>query len=112
MKRFCQFLILNLFLTFPLLAQTTRVIIELEGNLSGKDFIQTTFANKTYQSTEAVTGQLEAELERPTEISFYHLKNNGKILGRNSFWVGKGTYHIRGKIDDLSTLKIDPEHPY
>ncbi|MCS5490948.1 peroxiredoxin family protein [Algoriphagus limi] len=112
MKRISQFLILYLFLSFSLLAQTSKVIIELEGNLSGKDFIQTSFANKTYQSTEAVSGQLEAELERPTEISFYHLKNNGKILSRKSFWIGEGTYQIQGKIDDLSTLRIEPEHPY
>lgn len=95
-----------------LFAQETIVTIKLEGKLAGKDFIQTNFAEQAYQSTEIESGQLRESLEKPTQISFVHVKGSGKILVQKAFWLGPGEYTITGSIQDLSTLQIDSLHEY
>lgn len=97
---------------FSLLAQETTVQIDIEGKLSGKDFIAINFNEKGYQNTEELQGTLTAELERPTQIEFIHIKGSGKVLGKKAFWIGEGNYKIIGAIDDISGLTIDNLHPY
>jgi alkyl hydroperoxide reductase subunit AhpC len=93
-------------------AQETKVKIKQEGTLPKNEFIQTNFAGQGYQSSESMEGVLSAELSNPKQISFLHLKNNGKILGERSFWVGEGNYSITGNVTDLSSWSIDPIHSY
>ena len=93
-------------------AQETVVTIRLDGKLKGKDFVQTSFGSQGYQSTEIKAGQLKDTLQKPTQLSFLHLKGNGKIVSRRNFWIGSDNYTITGSIEDLNTLKIDREHEY
>ncbi|NVJ86419.1 MAG: hypothetical protein HWE15_08960 [Algoriphagus sp.] len=99
-------------LYLPVAAQETQIIIDLEGSLSGKDVLRTSFDEQVYQSVNKFEGELRAKLEKPSQISFYIIKNNGKIIDQREFWVGDGTYQISGQVNDLSTLEIDQKHPF
>ncbi|WP_144606018.1 TlpA family protein disulfide reductase [Algoriphagus algorifonticola] len=112
MKIFYGSLVLFLGLSYSLLGQQTEISFQIEGKLSGKDFIQTSFVDKGYQYTEEIKGVIEVDLERPSQILFLHLKNNGKVLGRKTFWIGQGNYLISGNINDIPSLQIEPIHPY
>lgn len=114
MKRFLfsATVVFSFFISFGLLAQETTIQLKIEGKLSGKDFVYTSFNEQGYQNSESLEGELSAELTRPAQIEFLHLKGNGKILGRKTFWVGDGTYIITGSINDIINLTIDIEHPY
>lgn len=93
-------------------AQETQIIIQLDGSLSGKDVLRTSFDEQVYQSVDKFEGELRATLDKPSQISFYIIKNNGKIIDQRGFWVGEGTYRINGQVNDLSTLEIDQKHPF
>ena len=93
-------------------AQETIITFKIDGKLTGRDFVAINFAQKGYQNSEGIQGELKATLQRPGQIEFFHIKGSGKILGKRDFWVGEGAYTITGSIEDLSTFKIDKEHEY
>lgn len=109
----CITLMLLLFsISTLLLAQETVITFKIAGKLSGRDFVATNFAEKGYQNSEGIQGELKETLPRPGQVEFFHIKGSGKILDRRAFWVGNGAYTITGSIDDLTSFKIDPEHEF
>ncbi|MEP0712577.1 redoxin domain-containing protein [Algoriphagus sp.] len=93
-------------------AQETIVSATLTGQANKKETNIISLDNKGHFMDEKLEFELKTSSEIPTQVSFIKTQPNGKIIGSASFWVFDDTYQVTGSIEDFSTLKIFPNHPY
>jgi peroxiredoxin len=93
-------------------AQETIVSATLIGQANKKETNIISLDNTGHFMDEKLEFELKTSSEVPTRVSFIKTQSNGKIIGRASFWVFDDTYQVTGSIEDFSTLKIFPNHPY
>ncbi|MFC5626806.1 TlpA family protein disulfide reductase [Algoriphagus winogradskyi] len=103
---------ISLLTTFTTFGQETIVIANLSGVPNKKDMIRVSMDFISYQLDENLSAKVSSSSEIPTQVTVMKIQSNGKITERESFWVYDDSYQITGDVEDFSSLKISPNHPY
>lgn len=104
--------IFGLLLSYHSFGQST-VVSELEADFKGNRFLHiehgaNTFSlmgeNYTFTNTEDKPG--------PKRLSIRFIGYSGKVHEYKTYWVGDGSYLLTGNVNDESSWKVSPEHPF
>lgn len=93
-------------------SQETMVNAKLTGETDKKDWIVLGLGSKSVRFQENLESEVSVTSELPSRVSILRVRNSGKIVDYKGFWVYDDDYHISGSVEDFSTLKISPNHPY
>lgn len=91
----------------------TTVISELEADFSGNRFLYIEHgANSFSLMGENYTFTNTEENPGPKRLSIRYISYSGKVHEYRNFWVADGSYQLTGNVNDESSWKVYPEHPF
>lgn len=98
--------------SFHSFSQTT-VISDLQSDFNRNRFLNIEHGMKDFSLVgENYTFTNTEENPGPKRLTLRFIGYSGKVYEYKSFWIGEGEYHLTGQVNDESSWKVSPDHPF